>query len=104
MPFLSRAEEAIINQHLAERRAREEEAATAAAEKAAEESSKPKEKPVVHVARDGTTLESMAEAERDLIVDARKQVSVWLKYVAYAQKSLVSDYILTRATGAAVDC
>lgn len=90
VPFLSRAEEAGIQQRVVDRQDAAAAAAAATAKEEAEsseiakgpkeeaESSEiakgPKEERPPHVARDGTTLATLPLHEQNLILDARKKV------------------------------
>lgn len=79
MPFLSRVEEEAIMGKL---KARWEKEAAAAAEKkqaaaAGVSATGSNERPAVHTARDGTTIESLQEAEKTMIKDALAKASIF---------------------------
>lgn len=79
VPFLSRSQEASIKEKMEARWARiEAEAAEAEAKAEAQamevEENSSTAKPAVLTARDGTTFESLKEADRNMILEARKKV------------------------------
>ena len=77
MPFLSRSEEAFIKEKIEARWLREAAAVAMEATSVSSTEEPAPAQPAVVAARDGTTLESLGEEERNMILHARTKVRLF---------------------------